>query len=112
MNDKILEKVDILVDYINNSDTYKEYLYLKNKLSDNKEINDIVKTIKLKQKELVNKKYHKDDVSLLEQELAVLENKLNEYPIYCDFKEKQDELNEIFYSIKKQLEKCLDQNIT
>lgn len=112
MNDKILEKVDDLVNYISNSDTYKDYLYLKSKLNNNTEIKDIIKTIKIKQKELVNKEYHKEDISNLEQELQDLENKLNNYPVYCDFIEKQNELNGIFSSIKQQLEECIDQNIT
>lgn len=110
MNDKILSKVDEIVLYIENSSTYKEYLLLKEKINNNKEILDLIGQIKLKQKELVKKEYTQEDISNIENDLINLENKLNEYPLYIDYKNKQDELNNMFTIIKDKINKCLDMN--
>lgn len=111
MNNEILSKVDEIVSYIENSSTYKDYLLLKEKLSNNEEIKDIIDLIKSKQKELVKKEYNKEDVSLLNEELKSLEDKLNEYPLYVDYINKQDELNEVFGIIKEKIEKSIDMNL-
>lgn len=111
MNNEILSKVDEIVSYIENSSTYKDYLLLKEKLSNNEEIKDIIDLIKSKQKELVKKEYNKEDISLLNEELKSLEDKLNEYPLYVDYINKQDELNEVFGIIKEKIEKSIDMNL-
>lgn len=111
MNKKILDKLEEIVSYIEESKTYKDYQFLKEKINNNDKITNLITTIKTKQKELVNKEYRHEETTLLEEELTNLEKQLNEIPLYCDFLNKQTELNEIFTSIKTQIEECLDKNI-
>lgn len=111
MNKNILAKLEEIVSYIEESKTYTDYQFLKEKISNNSKITDLINEIKTKQKELVKLKYNKEDNSKIEEELNNLEKKLKEIPLYCDFLDKQTELNEIFDNIKKSIEKCLDSNI-
>ena len=111
MNKEILEKLEEIVCYIEKSNTYQDYQMLKEKLASNQKITSLIEEVKSKQKELVNKKYHHENTKELEEELTQLEKKLLEIPLYCDFFDKQTELNDIFTNIKSQIEKCLDENI-
>ena len=110
MNKEILNKTEDLVATIEESNLYQEYLLLKEKLEKNDKAKMLIKEIKVKQKELVHKKYNKENFIELEMELENLERKLNQIPLYSEFIEKQNELNDIFYQIKTQIEICLDQN--
>lgn len=110
MNKEILNKTEDLVATIEESNLYQEYLLLKEKLEKNDKAKMLIKEIKVKQKELVHKKYNKESFIELEMELENLERKLNQIPLYSEFIEKQNELNDIFYQIKTQIEICLDQN--
>ena len=109
MNKEILEKLEDITNYIKESDTYKEYQILKDKINNNDKITNLIEEIKIKQKELVHKEYNHEDISKLEEELTTLEKKLNEIPLYCDFLTKQIELNNTFANIKNKIEECLDQ---
>ena len=60
MNKEILNKTEELVTCIEESNLYKEYLLLKEKLEKNEKAKIIIKEIKAKQKELVHKKYSKE----------------------------------------------------
>lgn len=111
MNKEIIKQTEELVKQIEESELYQKYLLLKEKLDKNEKAKDLIKEIKSKQKELVHKKYNKEDTISLEKELEELETKLNEIPLYCEFIEKQSELNDIFYDIKTQIEDCLNQNL-
>ena len=110
MNKEILNKTEDLVATIEESNLYQEYLLLKEKLEKNDKAKMLIKEIKVKQKELVHKKYNKENFIELEMELENLERKLYQIPLYSEFIEKQNELNDIFYQIKTQIEICLDQN--
>ena len=107
VNDLVLEKIDEIVAAIKDSKEYQDYHFLKEKMSHNQNIIKKVEEIKIKQKELVRKKYNFEDTKELEEELTNLENQLKMIPLYCDFLEKQIELNNIYQNIKKQLDNYL-----
>lgn len=109
MNKEIIEKLEEIVSYIENSNTYQDYQLLKEKLASNQKTNILISKIKEKQKELVKKEYNHENIQKLEEELYSLEKELKEIPLYCDFIDKQTELNDIFTNIKIQIEKCLDE---
>jgi len=108
MNKEILNQTEELVKSIEKSELYQNYLLLKEKLDKNEKAKNLIEKIKSKQKDLVHKKYNKEDTLSLEKELDELESKLNEIPLYCEFTEKQSELNDIFYDIKTQIEECIN----
>lgn len=111
MNKEILEKLEEIVSYIENGKIYQDYQMLKEKLASNQKITSLIEEVKSKQKELINKEYHHENTKELEEELVLLENKLKEIPLYCDFIDRQTKLNDMFTNIKEQIENCLDKNI-
>lgn len=99
---KALEEV---INAIINSDDYKSCVQLKEKMSTNKEICELVEKIKTLQKKYVRE----NDEEVLE-ELKSLEGRLNEIPIYVIYIQHlekvnkminyvKDELNEYFYKV-------------
>lgn len=104
MNDKILKEVDNIVDYIRDSDDYKDYIYLKEKLSKNKKANDLIQKIKVIQKKLVKLELNKNDTSILEQEMNLYLEELNKIPLYVEYIQKQEYLNQVYQTIKTRLD--------
>lgn len=104
VNNLILDNVDSLVDKIKNSEEYKDYEYLYNKLSNNKKATNLIKEIKVKQKQLVRKKVNGNDISSLDKEINDLLIALESIPLYVDFINKQEELNKKFIYIKENLD--------
>lgn len=104
MNNEILKSVDELVSFIKESDDYKEYIYLKDKLSHNEKANTLIKEIKKLQKELVKKESNNIDVKELDKSINDKLNELKKIPLYNDFINKQEELNDLYQLIKNRLD--------
>lgn len=86
MND-ITKKIDILFDELEKTDTYKDYISVKNQLENNKDIKKIIEDIKRYQKIVVNNK----DKSV-ENKLKELYKKLDDYPIYQSYLDIKEDL--------------------
>lgn len=104
LNNLILDKVDNLVNFIKNSQEYKDYVFLSKKLSKNEKVNDYINKIKSLQKEIVKKEVSGEDITLLDEEVKQLLSELDKIPLYKDFIEKQEELNDIYQLIKQRLD--------
>lgn len=104
VNNLILEKVDSLVKFIKESQEYKEYIYLSEKLSNNKKVQDYIKQIKVLQKEIVKKEFNKENIMHLEEEIKTSLAELDKIPLYKEFIDKQEELNEIYQLVKQRLD--------
>ena len=50
MNSSIFNKIDEIIEYIQNNSEYKNYLNLKKKLSENKKVEELINKIKQNQK--------------------------------------------------------------
>lgn len=100
----ILEKVDNLINFIKESQEYKDYIYLSEKLSNNKKVQDYIKQIKVLQKEIVKREVNKKDITDLEEEIKTLLAELDKIPLYTEFVDKQMELNEIYQMVKTSLD--------
>ena len=104
MNSEILDSIDDIIDTIKSSEDYKDYLYLKEKLSHHEKANELIKEIKKLQKELVKKKVNKEDINDLDSEINNKLSELNKIPLYNDFINKQEELNTLYQVIKTRLD--------
>lgn len=104
VNNLILEKVDNLISFIKESQEYKDYIYLSEKLSNNKKVQDYIKRIKVLQKEIVKKEVNKEDVTHLEDEVKTLLAELDKIPLYTEFVDKQMELNDVYQMVKTSLD--------
>lgn len=104
MNKIILEEIDSIIKIITSSDIYKEYNYLKDKLKDNDKVNDYIKEIKANQKLIVKKECLKEDYKELEDRNNYLIKELNMIPLYVEYTNIQDELNDLCQGIKIELD--------
>ena len=104
MNDKILNEVDSIITLIKDSKEYKEYLFLKEKLEKNEKAKSLIKEIKNLQKELVKKEAEGMGATDLDKKINDNLEKLNRIPLYVDFINIQDELNNIYQDIKNRLD--------
>ena len=104
MNNEILNSIDDIIDTIKSSEDYKDYIYLKDKLSKHDKANSLIKKIKKKQKELVKKRVNKEDITDIDKEINGLVKELNMIPLYNDFINKQETLNELYQVIKSRLD--------
>lgn len=89
--------------------SYQEYLQLESKLRQNTEICLLIEKIKEIQKQLVKMESVKKDTSKTELQYKKMLSKLEGYPLYQAFLQKQKEVNEIMQTIKQRIEKTLDE---
>ena len=91
----VQNKIDKLFDDLEESALYKDFIKIKEKLLDNKEIMDIISEIKRLQKLATNN----EDI-VLERNIRKLYAKLEAYPLYQSYLIKKDELAEKLYMVK------------
>lgn len=104
VNSDILKKIDDIVTTIKESREYQDYMFLFDKLSKNSKCNNLIKEIKLAQKELVKKESFGEDISQIEDKINDLVAELNTIPLYIQFTLKQQQLNTIYQNIKEELD--------
>ena len=96
MNKEILEKIDEIINLIEQSTEYKKYLLLKEKMNDNKEIKRLINEIKVLQKDVTHKLDKKD---LLKEKM----DKLNSFPLYREYNNTLSELNNTYAIIESMI---------
>ena len=101
--EELNRNLDEVVNCIKNSKEYKKCIELKEKMDTNDEINFLVKEIKLKQK-----KYIRSNDSNILEELKLLEDKLNNIPIYHIYLENLEEVNNMINYVKDELNDYFD----
>lgn len=94
MNKELEEVINTII----NSDDYKSCIQLKEKMSTNKEICELVDKIKVLQK-----KYVRENGEEVLEELKLLEERLNEIPIYVIYMEHLEKVNEMINYVKDEL---------
>lgn len=96
MNNKILEKIDEIISEIENSQEYKKYLMLKEKISTNKELMTLINRVRVLQKDYVHHLSSKEEIDELTK-------KLNNDPLYREFSNTLDEINNTYAIIETSL---------
>jgi len=99
MNKDVIDEINSLINSIKESSIYKEYKNLELKISKNKDIKLLIKDIRV-----LNKKLVKTPSIDLEKELKLKEKELNDIPLYNEYKEKLDELNNLLLVIKNKMD--------
>ena len=105
MNDKILNEIDSIISFIKESEDYKDYLFLKDKLSKNEKALSLINEIKKTQKELVKKELRKEDIKELDDKINNYLKELNRIPLYVDFITCQQKLNNYIDIFRESLNK-------
>ena len=94
------KELDGIIDYIINGKSYKKCIELKNKMDCNEEIKNIIDRIKILQKKYVKSNYMD---SSIKKELDELEEVLNNYPIYVEYNNYLNDVNEMINYVKDEL---------
>lgn len=98
MNNDILSKVDEIISLIENSDIYKKYLQLQQEMKKNKKLMQLINEIKVLEKDYTHKMIGK-------KELDEKIEELNNYPLYREYKNTLDELNNTYNIIENKINK-------
>ena len=111
MNDEILAKTDELVEYIKNSKTFKKYQELKEQVKENTKIMNLINEVKTLQKKAVKKEYNKEDVADINNQISNKLKELDSYPIYKEMTYLEEDLNNLFVTIKDMLDIYISKQI-
>ena len=85
MNKKIADKLDEIVEFIKNTDSYKNYLKSKDKLETREDLKKIIENIKKIQKEIIKNPKNKKELEIeLNKNIELLQGDItyNQYNIY------------------------------
>lgn len=95
LKEDVLAKARELAGLIAASEEVRIFREAERKVAVHGEVQELIKQIKKKQKEIVGFEYFKNEqmVKKIEGEIAELEEKLNRYPIVQEFKQTQDDIN-------------------
>lgn len=96
MNKEILDKIDEIIKSIENSPIYQKYLDLKKQIGNNKELKMLINEVRVLQKDIV---HHVKDKKVLDEKL----NELNNHPLYIEYINTLDEINNIYGIIESNL---------
>ena len=106
---KILNKVDELIELLKSSEDYQRYIYLSNEMKKNNTLMSIINEIKKLEQKRVNLDYKKEDTKEIDIEIESKKNELNEYPIYVEYNYLKEDLDNAFQSIKSILENNINE---
>ena len=107
-NELLISKIKDLVKLIKETKDYQKYTDLKNKMKDNNEIMSLINKIKQQEKIIVNKEYKKEDTKENTKKIEIMKHELTTYPIYNEYTYLQEDLNNMFQSIKSIIENSLN----
>ena len=104
LNKEILAKVSEIVDFIKETSEYKNYLKARELLSKDKELMSLINDIKKYQKEIVKGSKTKE----LEEKIADCLEKLNSSPLYNEYCNYQEEVNNMLTIFENKINKYFD----
>ena len=106
------DKIEELFQTIEESNEYKSYLNIKNILDRNEEVKKLVNEIKRLQQKSVKLEYN-NDPKYKEVDAYIDEkvSKLNSIPIYKEYLNRMNELNDILSASSFQIEKYINSKI-
>jgi len=95
VREDILLKAKELAETLTTADEVQIYQKAELKVNNHTEVQEIIKRIKKKQKEIVGFEHFKNQtmVDKIEKEIEELEQQLNEYPVVNEFKQSQEDIN-------------------
>ena len=111
MDNIILSKIDEIINIIKNSDEYKKYIEVSDKMKKNKEIMTLIDEVKFLQKRLVKEEAFGNDISSIDEEINKKLEQLEEYPIYLEYTYLQEDLDSSISLVKTSIENYIN-NIT
>ena len=93
-----MEKLDEIINYNTNSSEYKKCISLKDKMSNNSKLMDKINKVKVLQK-----KYIKSNDLSIKKELDLLIEDLNNEPLYYNYMNNLEKVNEMISFVNDEL---------
>lgn len=95
IRDDIMGKAKELADMLGTSEEVKQFQQAESKIRDHERIQQLIATIKKKQKEIVAFESFKnaDMVNKIEQEITDLQDELDSIPLVTEFQQSQSDIN-------------------
>ena len=93
-----MEELNKIIDYITNSSEYKKCISLKEKMSNNSKLMDKINKVKVLQK-----KYIKSNDLSIKKELDLLIEDLNNEPLYYNYMNNLEKVNEMISFVNDEL---------
>lgn len=93
-----MEELNKIIDYITNSSEYKKCISLKDKMSNNAKLMDKINKVKVLQK-----KYIKSNDLSIKKELDLLIEDLNNEPLYYNYMNNLEVVNEMISFVNDEL---------
>ena len=103
-NKEILNKIDEIINLIENSSEYQKYLSLKKDLDNDKEITLLISEIKILQKDVV---HHLDKKELLNKKI----NELESIPLYREYQNTVASLNNTYAIIEQRINNYINKKV-
>lgn len=101
-NEEIICKVDAIVEYIKNTDTYINYKKYEEIIKENERITSLIREIKKCQQDIVNQR---GSILNLEKRIKEMLEELESEPTYVMYKNLQDEINNMLTIFENKLNK-------
>lgn len=103
---QINNALDDLIGSIKESDIYLNYKHILHQVEINGDINKLVNDIKGIQKQLVKEEYVNQSSSIddLEKKLKIKTEKLNNIPLYKEYIDASNELNDLIQSVNQKIQ--------
>lgn len=113
LHKEILEEIESLVQDIKSSSSYQTYLKITEKMKQNESLMTLIQEYKTTQQQLVKADYdkQKEKKQELEEKLNSLSHRLNQIPLYVEYLNIQEELNNTFGQIKMFFEDYFDKKL-
>lgn len=99
LNNEVLKKVAEIINYLETTPNYKKYLLIKERMTNDQEINNLLEEIRVLQKLVANNKNDEN----LKQQLDIKNSLLNNIPLYRDYLNTLDDINNTFNIIENEL---------
>ena len=105
-------KIEELFEAIESSSEYKNYKKIEGILEKDKSINNLIEEIKSLQKESVRLEYnHDDDYKEVDKKIELKVAELNSKPVYQEYLNKMQEINDILSMSSKMLEDYVEEKV-
>lgn len=104
MNNEIIEKIDEIIKTIEESEVYQKYLFLQAEMKKNKKVNKLLNEVRVLQKDVV---HHVSKKEILEQKMS----ELYEYPLYREYINVLDDLNNTYTIIENKINRYFEEKI-
>lgn len=115
IREDIMAKTKELAELITTSAEVEFYKEAEKRIQNHREVQDLIKLIKKKQKEIVAFEHTFKNpamVKKIEQEIEDLQDKLDEFPIVNQFKQAQDDLNQLLQMIVSVIRDTVSEKIS